>query len=138
MNQIKKIKEWFEEAVPTPTDTNKRVQTGVHLEEVAEMCKAMVLPIASEIDFHANHYKTGTSLIDETNIDRKELLDALCDQIVTAVGIAHMYNLDIVEGLHRVNKSNWSKFVDGKAVFDENGKIKKGPDYHKPDLTGLY
>jgi hypothetical protein len=62
----------------------------------------------------------------------------LADQIVTAVGIASMLDMDIVGALQEVNRSNYSKFVNGRAVFDENGKIKKGADYSKPDLTGLY
>ncbi len=46
-----------------------------------------------------------------------------------------MFDMDIVGALQEVNRSNYSKFVNGRAVFDENGKIKKGPDYSKPDLT---
>jgi hypothetical protein len=43
------------------------------------------------------------------------------------------------EALRRVNGSNWSKFNDdGQPIFDENGKIAKGPRYERPDLTGLY
>jgi hypothetical protein len=39
----------------------------------------------------------------------------------------------------RVNASNWSKFdVNGTPFFDQNGKILKGPNYHAPDLEGLY
>ena len=68
-------------------------------------------------------------------IDRQELLDSLADQIVTAVGVARMFELDIVGALKEVNASNYSKFVDGKPLFDENGKIKKGPNYFKPDLS---
>jgi hypothetical protein len=49
-----------------------------------------------------------------------------------------MFDMDIVGALREVNRSNYSKFVNGRAVFDENGKIKKGADYSKPDLTGLY
>jgi len=48
-----------------------------------------------------------------------------------------MFELNILDGLTEVNRSNWSKFVDGKPLFDENGKIKKGPGYSKPDLSGL-
>lgn len=67
--------------------------------------------------------------------DRKEFSDSLCDQIITAIGLAHMHGIDIVGALGEVSRSNWSKFEDGKPVFDENGKIKKGRDYIKPDLS---
>lgn len=66
-----------------------------------------------------------------------ELLDSLCDQIVTAIGVAHMMGFDIESALNEVNRSNWSKFIDGKAVFDENGKIAKPDTYSKPDLTSF-
>ena len=61
-------------------------------------------------------------------------LDALADGIVTATGMAHMAGMDIVGALGEVNRSNWSKFEDGKPVFNENGKIAKGKDYSKPEL----
>lgn len=132
---VKEIKDWFDEAVPSPTDANKSVQIGCHFEEVAEMMTAMGIN-SDQMELIATKYKKR--LLDTPEIDRKEVLDALCDQIVTAVGIAHMYGLNITDGIREVNRSNWSKFVNGKAVFDENGKIKKGPDYTPPDLTGMY
>ena len=46
-----------------------------------------------------------------------------------------MLNYDVVGGLDEVNRSNYSKFVDGQPLFDENRKIKKGPQYSRPDLT---
>ena len=67
--------------------------------------------------------------------DRKATLDAICDQLVTATGFAYMMGLNPVGGLSEVNESNWSKFVDGEPQFDVNNKIKKGPDYRKPDLS---
>ena len=65
---------------------------------------------------------------------RCELLDALVDQIVTAVGVGHMMGMDVLGALEEINRSNFSKFEDGKPVFDENGKITKGKDYVKPNL----
>jgi predicted HAD superfamily Cof-like phosphohydrolase len=145
MNEIARTKEWFELAVPTPTEKNKLVQLGVHIEEVGEMFTALSAgPVADALSDLATVFKTGTTpdgqavVFSDLTIDRKEMLDALCDQIVTATGVAHMLNMDITTALARVNDSNWSKFVDGKPVFDENGKIKKGPAYQKPDLNGLY
>lgn len=134
---IEIIKTWFSKAVPNPTVKNKAVQLGVHFEEVAEMVASMGGgPLQDELQQGAYILKTISP--DDVNfdlIDRKELLDALCDQIVTAIGVAHMFNLDIVNGLAEVNRSNWSKFIDGEPVFDENGKIKKGEKYSPPDLT---
>ena len=132
---IATIKDWFQLAVPEPTDKNRAVQIGVHLEEVAEMAATFNdADLAATIDVISEQYKTDTTIRLDT-VDRTELLDALCDQIVTAVGVAHMFGMDIEGALTEVNRSNWSKFVDGKPVFDANGKIAKPTTYNKPDLT---
>jgi len=130
------IKLWFERAVPNPTDKNRAVQIGCHFEEVGEMGTAIMEPVAEDVcTFLAAHFKNhrGIGAYDE-KINRKELLDALCDQIVTAVGVAHMFGLDISGALNEVNRSNFSKFVDGKPLFNEQGKIIKGPKYTPPNL----
>ena len=131
---IATIKDWFQLAVPEPTDKNRAVQIGVHLEEVAEMAATFNdADLAATIDVISEQYKTDTTIRLDT-VDRTELLDALCDQIVTAVGVAHMFGMDIEGALTEVNRSNWSKFVDGKPVFDANGKIAKPATYSKPNL----
>lgn len=67
--------------------------------------------------------------------DRAELLDALCDQIVTATGIGTFFGMNVPGALSEVNRSNYSKFVDGNPIFNENQKVMKGPDYTPPVLT---
>jgi predicted HAD superfamily Cof-like phosphohydrolase len=125
--------EWFQLAVPNPTEDNKSVQLGVHLEEVAEMAEAFqIKELQNYLHLWGNNFKE--KLIPVPEVDRKALLDALCDQIVTACGVAHMYGMDIVGAFDQVNKSNFSKFEDGKPVFKANGKIGKGKDYFSPDL----
>lgn len=130
------VKLWFERAVPNPTDKNRAVQLGCHFEEFGEMLDALASrhPILrDDMRDISSVYKTHF----EVPIDapyRKELLDALCDQIVTAVGVAHMFGLDIGGALNEVNRSNWSKMVDGHPVFDANGKIAKGVNYTPPNL----
>ena len=130
------IKQWFTLAVPTPTDKNRAVQLGCHFEEVAEMLAAIGETfIAERLALIATQYKKDSEVeINEPGLDRTELLDALCDQIVTAVGVAHMFGMDIEGALDEVNRSNWSKFVDGAPVFDANGKIAKPATYSKPNL----
>ena len=124
---------WFKRAVPEPTDKNRAVQYGVHIEEINEMFVAENGAASYELTEWANEYKTGQHKLTIEN--KEEFLDSLCDQIVTAVGVAYMNGFDIVGALQEVNRSNWSKFVNGEPVFDENGKIKKGPDYSPPDLS---
>lgn len=136
---IDMIKNWFVAAVPNPTDDNISVQLGCHFEEVSEMMTAVGLKMTAEMmSTLGDSFKTKEYPLDISKIDRKELLDALCDQIVTAVGVAHMLGMDIERGLEEVNRSNWSKFVDGKPVFADSGKIKKSENYVAPDLTGMY
>lgn len=132
------IARWFQLAVPTPTDKNRAVQIGVHFEEVTEMLDALNAPAAvcDSLRTLSETLKTGMTVkldaLDEEH--RLELLDALCDQIVTAIGVAHMMRMNIVGALAEVNRSNYSKFVNGLPVFNEHGKIAKGPGYSKPDL----
>jgi predicted HAD superfamily Cof-like phosphohydrolase len=135
MEVINSIKAWFVEAVPVPTERNKAVQLGVHLEEVGEMLLACDEGIKSHLlDQWGHELKTGEAVIAD-NIDRVELLDSLCDQIVTAIGVAHMFGMDIAGALNEVDESNWSKFLNGVAQFDANGKIAKAASYVKPNLS---
>lgn len=140
---VEMIKLWHDRACPTPDARAFDVQLGCHFEEIVEMLD--VLDINSQDTLHraraalswiAAGLKNGQLKARIT--DRKEFLDAAADQIVTATGAAYRAGMDISEAVHRVNRSNWSKYVDGMPVFDDNGKIKKGPDYAPPNLEGLY
>lgn len=139
---IKQTLEWFKAAIPAPDNRTLSVQVGCHLEEVAEMLgvvtsagdtdKALAMAFR-ELHIASDGLKSGEACIECA--DRTELLDSLCDQIVTAVGIAHMMGMDIEGALAEVNRSNFSKFENGAPVFLEGGKIGKGADYLAPDLS---
>lgn len=146
-NTLQSIKAWHEAARPEPTLEHLTVQLGCHLEEVAEMLAT--LPVVAG---HGEYVRWVTEVLADIGYELKKkelalrtpsldekiaLLDALCDQIVTAVGVAHCAGVDIMGGLAEVDRSNWSKFVDGKPVFDRNGKITKGPNYVRPCLSGF-
>ena len=77
-------------------------------------------------------YGEGTYVREE---NRAELLDALCDQIVTATGIGTFFGMNVPGALSEVNRSNFSKFVNGEPVFNENQKVMKGPGYTPPELS---
>lgn len=134
---------WFQEAVPSPNSKNIHTQLGVHFEEVAEMIAElksadlttkMLLNMAlNSVSTLAGHLKTQDNVLGIP--DRLAFLDALCDQIVTAVGCAHVTDTDILNGMAEVNRSNFSKFVNGHPLFNENMKVMKGPNYTKPDLS---
>ena len=127
------ILDWFKEAKPNPTIRDIATQIGCHFEEVAEMLEA-TNNINDETKNFADFYKQGYGTDNVNYFNKQELLDSLCDQIVTAIGVGYMMGFDIIDALNEVNNSNWSKFEGGKAIFDENGKIKKGANYFKPNL----
>ncbi len=130
---VPQIKDWFVQAVPSPSDKNRTTQLGCHFEEVAEMFDSMgEAVVGTKMSKIGDHYKQHTIAV---GCDRDAMLDSLCDQIVTATGVAHMFGMDIQGALNEVNRSNWSKFVDGKPQFDINGKIAKPATYSKPDLS---
>ena len=139
---IHNIKEWFKAAKPNPSTADACVQIGCHYEEVAEMADALWDgEVQESIENVANEYKniddySSYFLGDLTECQRVRVLDALCDQIVTAVGVAYMMGMDIEGALAEVNRSNWSKFKGGFVpVFNEHGKIVKGAEYTPPELS---
>lgn len=135
---LESTKEWFEQAIPSPTLEIACVQIGCHLEEVSEMLEALELfASAGRIGELAVLFKQkDTRMLNLIrNVDLIELTDSLIDQQVTATGVMHNLNIDALGALAEVNRSNFSKFEDGKAVFDKNGKIKKGKHYTSPDLS---
>ena len=146
MSVIDNIFNWFKKAVPEPNHKNIHTQIGVHFEEVAEMLLALsgdddqteVLLHNAYLTTHllAEHLKSnvGALNLDMSNQAKVELLDALCDQIVTATGVGYMLNMKFPAALEEVNASNYSKFVNGEPIFNENMKIMKGPNYFKPSL----
>lgn len=138
---ISSIQCWFTKTSPEKTARDYLVQLAVHFEEVAECCDAIGYPNQSIRNLSNNLRATRAGFVETDVIGkplpenwRKDLLDSLCDQIVTAIGVAHCANLDIVGALHEVNDSNWSKFENGEPVRDEYGKIIKGSNYRAPVL----
>ena len=146
-NYIEDTAEWFEVSLDgkKPTPEQFTVQTGVHFEEVVEMIQALDsddpeterLLKLSETALHAlaTHLKTQNTLVYAKDHTGLELLDALCDQIVTATGVGVFAGMHMPGALNEVNGSNWSKFLHGKALRNPAGKIMKGPHYIKAVLA---
>ena len=134
---IHNIKEWFKAAKPNPSTADVCVQIGCHYEEVSEMSAALCDDdVAHELAATALAYKMNHIWYLGANADaRVELLDALCEQIVTVVGVAHMMGMDIEGTLAEVNRSHWSKIAGGVPVFNDHGKIVKGVQYATPELS---
>ncbi len=67
--------------------------------------------------------------------DLKEAADALTDILYVTYGAGHAFGINLDKCFEEVQKSNMSKLGDdGKPIYDEKGKVMKGPKYFKPDL----
>tara|TARA_B100001123_G_scaffold220684_1_gene248893 strand:- start:50 stop:421 length:372 start_codon:yes stop_codon:yes gene_type:complete len=72
--------------------------------------------------------------ISENNI--QEVADALTDILYVTYGAGHAFGINLDKCFDEVQKSNMSKLgKDGKPIYDKNGKVMKGPNYFKPNLS---
>ena len=70
------------------------------------------------------------------NKDIKEVADALTDILYVTYGAGHAFGINLDKCFAEVQSSNMSKLgEDGKPIFNERGKVMKGPNYFKPDLN---
>ena len=68
--------------------------------------------------------------------DIKEVADALTDILYVTYGAGHAFGINLDKCFEEVQNSNMSKLgLDGKPIYNEKGKVMKGPNYFKPDLT---
>ena len=69
------------------------------------------------------------------NKDIKEVADALTDILYVTYGAGHAFGINLDKCFQEVQDSNMSKLgSDGKPIYNEKGKVMKGPNYFKPDL----
>jgi predicted HAD superfamily Cof-like phosphohydrolase len=69
------------------------------------------------------------------NRDIKEVADALTDILYVTYGAGHAFGIDLDKCFDEVQNSNMSKLgSDGKPIYNDMGKVMKGPNYFKPDL----
>lgn len=141
INDTRKL---FEFAVPKVKLDNQHVQLGCHFEEFSEMLDEIEIPAYSTELYILKEYteKLANALKKDKQIsvvikDRNAFLDAMADQLVTGTGVGYMFGMDIIGALSEVNRSNFSKFVDGKPLFNENGKLMKGEFYTPPVLDSF-
>ena len=70
------------------------------------------------------------------NNDLLEVADALTDILYVTYGAGHAFGVDLDKCFNEVQNSNMSKLGEnGKPIYNEAGKVMKGPNYFKPDLT---
>jgi len=71
-----------------------------------------------------------------SNNDIVEVADALTDILYVTYGAGHSFGIDLDKCFNEVQESNMSKLSgNGKPIYNEQGKVMKGPKYFKPDLT---
>ena len=68
--------------------------------------------------------------------DIKEVADALTDILYVTYGAGHAFGINLDKCFYEVQQSNMSKLgPNGKPIYNESGKVMKGPNYFKPDLN---
>ena len=70
------------------------------------------------------------------NKDLYEVADALTDILYVTYGAGHAFGIDLDQCFEEVQNSNMSKLDEnGKPIYNDSGKVMKGPNYFKPDLS---
>lgn len=138
--------DFFMKGFPQSGPKNFRTQVGIMFEEIAETVAqldaskpedVMLLTyLGQAIKQAGEHFKNTDGVLGIK--DRVELLDGLCDVMVTAVGVGRHSNMDVPGAFKEVNRSNNSKFAEnGEPILDKNLKLIKGPLYTKPELKSF-
>ena len=71
-----------------------------------------------------------------SNKDLVEVADALTDLLYVTYGAGHAFGIDLDQCFDEVQKSNMSKLgQDGEPIYNDAGKVMKGPNYFKPNLS---
>lgn len=149
-DHIAQIKLWFETVYPDPDNRNTHTHLGLHFGEISRMLDVLKdagkdfgsreqLTLAVDVSrYTERRFKAGAEGITLalSDLDRVALLDAICAQIVSAIGLAHMMGMDISGALQEVSESNTSRFdEEGQPIFNEQHSVIKGPYYRAPELA---
>jgi len=138
---------WHALSRPSPSREDFNNQLGCHLEEVHKMLSSLGVASDTRREFvWVNLLESikGASIMLKSGVmvahapDRNALLCSLANQIVSSVGVGYCVKLDVPSALEEVNRSNFSGFVDGRPIRDEDGKVTKGHNYIPPNLEGMY
>ena len=86
------------------------------------------------IDLIKEELEELTTAMQDENL--LEVADALTDILYVTYGAGHAFGIDLDKCFEEVQNSNMSKLgEDGKPIYNEAGKVMKGPNYFKPDLS---
>jgi len=105
---------------------NQEVKTssGLSSEKINKLRISLILEELDELK----------KAISDNNI--VEVADALTDILYVTYGAGHAFGINLDKCFNEVQESNMSKLdQEGKPIFNEHGKVMKGPNYFKPDLS---
>ena len=134
--------EWFAVVLANDAPGTDRfpIQAGCHLEEIIEMLVELELEdeLQQEVETAvasltkvADALKSGQVEVGTKN--EVAFNDSILDQRVTGTGLLKMQGVDVAETVARVDVANFTKFVDGKPVYKDGGKVGKGPNFWNPE-----
>ncbi len=104
---------------------------GQEVKEKAEFSDAKTNKL--RIDLIKEELEELTQAMSDKNL--LEVADALTDILYVTYGAGHAFGIDLDKCFDEVQNSNMSKLgEDGKPIYNEFGKVMKGPNYFKPDL----
>ena len=105
---------------------------GQEVKDKAEFSDAKTNKL--RIDLIKEELEELTQAMNDNNL--LEVADALTDILYVTYGAGHAFGIDLDKCFDEVQNSNMSKLgEDGKPIYNESGKVMKGPNYFKPDLT---
>ena len=104
---------------------------GQEVKDKAEFSDAKTNKL--RIDLIKEELEELTQAMNDKNL--LEVADALTDILYVTYGAGHAFGIDLDKCFDEVQNSNMSKLgEDGKPIYNEYGKVMKGPNYFKPDL----
>ena len=104
---------------------------GQEVKDKAEFSDAKTNKL--RIDLIKEELEELTHAMNDKNL--LEVADALTDILYVTYGAGHAFGIDLDKCFDEVQSSNMSKLgEDGKPIYNESGKVMKGPNYFKPDL----
>ena len=104
---------------------------GQEVKDKAEFSDAKTNKL--RIDLIKEELEELTQAMNDKNL--LEVADALTDILYVTYGAGHAFGIDLDKCFDEVQNSNMSKLgEDGKPIYNESGKVMKGPKYFKPDL----
>tara|TARA_B100001123_G_C14995363_1_gene901353 strand:+ start:451 stop:822 length:372 start_codon:yes stop_codon:yes gene_type:complete len=115
------------------TSVKKFMQTfGQEVKENAEFPEEKIISL--RYDLIKEELLELKEAIDKKDI--KEVADALTDILYVTYGAGHAFGINLDKCFEEVQNSNMSKLgSDGKPIYNDKGKVMKGPNYFKPDLS---